>query len=117
MLRRAQRPTRAIKNDIDPANEQLVARLVGSLNRRGVDVVVAVLPRSPYPLPYRDLDDLEGLVTRLQADGARLALYHDVDLLKTLEGPRYFKDLLHLNRLGATTFTEKLAAFVNTRLE
>jgi hypothetical protein len=91
-------------------------RLVRLLHERGVPVLWAVVPESPFPTGRRTIRSLDPLRGRLAEDGIRVPVFHDVELLALLEQPRYFGDHTHLNREGAAVYSRKLGAFLASHL-
>lgn len=113
LKRRAQRgdaPGAPMK--IEPEQARLLEALVELLHRRGVAVVVAITPQSPYPLPGHHIETLEALLGSLRAKGLAVALYHDRAMLDRIENPRHFRDLLHVNVDGAEIYSRGLADFL-----
>lgn len=101
--------------EVDPVHLRLLAELVRDLDGRGVETVLAMLPRSPYPDGARDFVELESLFRALQNEGLRVSYFCSDDLLDTLESPVYFKDLLHLNRKGADLYSRELGGWLISR--
>ena len=100
---------------LDPIKLDLLADLVRLLDGRGVGTTLAVLPRSPYPTGSRDLVELESVYGDLHNAGLRVSYFCRDDLLDRLESPLYFKDLLHLNRLGADLYSSELGSWLMSR--
>ena len=97
---------------IEGQQAAMLKAAVRLLDRRGVAVVVAVTPFSPYPAPGPSIAPLAELVAELRQEGARVTLFHDQAMLTAIEGPTYFRDLLHVNVAGAEIYTRSLAAFL-----
>lgn len=99
---------------IEPKQAHMLRATIEMLNERDIPVVVAVTPESPFPLTDNRIEVLEQLVSQLRAEGRQVLLYHDVPMLKALENPVYFRDLLHLNVEGAGIYSRGLATFLAT---
>ncbi len=90
----------------------MLRKTVEMLGARGVPVVVAITPQSPFPLPGHRIDPLERLIAELRAEGHQVALFHDLAMLDVVESPEHFSDLLHVNAGGAEIYSRGLAAFL-----
>lgn len=107
---------------LEPAQARMLRATVEMLAARGVPVVVAITPQSPFPLPGHRIDPLERLVAEMRAEGLPVRLWHDPAMLDQVESPVYFRDLLHVNLAGAEIYSRRLAgylaaSFVSSELE
>lgn len=102
---------------IERAQARMLRATIEMLDERDVPVVVALTPESPFPETDNRIEILEQLVNQLRAEGRRVLLYHDLPMLRTLENPVYFRDLLHVNVVGAEIYSRGLATFLATAFD
>ncbi len=114
LLRRRAEPSQA-KSSILIAPEQgaMLQRTIRMLGRRGIPVVVAVTPESPFPVPGHGAAELEELVGSLRAEGFKVEFFQNKEMLDRVEVPLYFRDPYHVNALGAEIYTRSLASFLS----
>lgn len=106
LRRRGKPPVRRVAA-ITPRNRQLLLDLLRHQQQRSVPVVMAITPWSAFPAEHHDISCFIELVEDARKQGIEISLF--ADSARQLEQPAYFRDLLHLNRRGATLFTEALA--------
>ena len=115
-IARGKKETRKVT--IEPAKVRLLGRLVDELNADGVKVVFSVLPISPYALGIPpEVDHLGNFFRDLKQRGADVAVWHDPELIRKLQAPKYYRDTLHLNAAGAEIYTRGLARFLASELK
>ena len=95
-----------------PTHLRHLRTIVESINDRGADVVLAVVPRYPWPDRCRSIRPVHRFVAHLRSQGRRVRLYYDPDRLDLLEQPAFFRDLMHVNLPGAEVFTSGLGQYL-----
>ena len=117
LQRQARGQNAATPMEIAPEQAYMLRRSVRLLAGRGIPVVVALMPHSPFPPPGPTCAPLETLVKDLAAEGLPVRFFRDAAMLSQVESPTYFRDPLHVNATGAELYTRALAGYLAAAFE